>query len=210
MRSPSASASLIECVMKMLVLRFSRTRRTNSARSFSPVSSSSDENGSSQQQDLRIHRERARDRDALAHAAGERVRIGVLVAFQAQAFEPLARDAQPLALRDVVELEAIGDVLDRGAPGQQAVALEDDRDLAAEPVEVAKRIAAVDLAPCPHVGSISPVRRLNIVDLPQPVLPTTAISSPRATSKVRSRTAKSGSSRAVLVGEALRHGRESG
>src|SRR5262245_29037526 len=37
-------------------------------------------------------------------------------------------------------------------------------------------------ATSPDVGSIKPATRLNIVDLPQPVLPSTATISPRATS----------------------------
>ena len=43
------------------------------------------------QQQIGLDRKRARDRDALTHAAGERVRIVVLVAAKSQAIEPAAR-----------------------------------------------------------------------------------------------------------------------
>ena len=71
--------------MNTAVLPFCCTSRTNSARRSRAVISSSDENGSSHSSMSRLDRERARDRDALAHAAGERMRIVVLVARRARA-----------------------------------------------------------------------------------------------------------------------------
>ena len=77
--------------MNTAVLPFCRTSRTNSARRSRAVISSSEENGSSHSSSSRLDRERARDRDALAHAAGERMRIVVLVAGEPEPRQPAPR-----------------------------------------------------------------------------------------------------------------------
>ena len=95
------------------------------------------------QQDIRLDREGARDRDALAHAAGQRVRIIVLVAGEAEPREPAPRQCLRASLGiDVEDLQAEQHVVERGAPGHQPVVLEHDADLAAEEVELAERVVA--------------------------------------------------------------------
>jgi hypothetical protein len=69
------------------------------------------------QQDRGLDGEGAGDGHTLAHAAGERVGKIVLVTAEAQAREPTRRDRKALLARDVVELQPIGDIVDRGAPG---------------------------------------------------------------------------------------------
>src|SRR5262249_36627768 len=79
----------------------------------------------------------------LAHAARERMRIIVLVAGQPEPGEPQLRDLVALLARNVEHVEAELDIADRGAPRQQPVVLEHDRDLAAKPVELAEWVAAL-------------------------------------------------------------------
>src|SRR5580698_8809496 len=68
----------------------------------------------------------------------------MLVAAEAEFGQPKLRGGPPFGGRLIQHLEAELDVLDRGAPRQQAVALEHDRHLAAERVEIGKGIAAAD------------------------------------------------------------------
>ena len=83
------------------------------------------------QQDFRIDRERAREVDALAHAAGKLARIVVLEAFEPDELEQVER---ALALRGA---DAAGDlgadqrIGEHGAPRQQAVVLEHEAAVAA-------------------------------------------------------------------------------
>jgi hypothetical protein len=91
MRCPSASASLIEWVMKIPVALVSRISCRNSLRKLLPVTSSSAENGSSHSR-IAGSMEGAGDGHTLAHAAGERVGKIVLVTAQAR------RASQPAAI----------------------------------------------------------------------------------------------------------------
>src|SRR5690348_13695611 len=104
------------------------------------------------QEDVRPAREGAGDRDALAHAARQRMGKIVLVAGEAELGEPGACRREPLLARDLVELEAERDVVERAAPGHQAVVLEDDADLAAEPVELDERVVTLH----PHAAGGRP------------------------------------------------------
>jgi hypothetical protein len=70
----------------------------------------------------------------------ERVRIVALVPRKPEALEPAACHCLRLLGVGVEDFEAEQHVGERGAPGHQAVALEHDADLAAEKLEVAKRI----------------------------------------------------------------------
>ena len=80
------------------------------------------------QQDLRLGGERAGERDALAHAAGQFAGIAVL-----ETVEPDQRDEMPRALgalgaRHADELEREGDVVDHRAPGKGRFLLEHHAD----------------------------------------------------------------------------------
>src|SRR5690242_11920529 len=66
------------------------------------------------QQDVRLAREGARDRDALAHAAGQGVREIILVAGEPELGEPGAADCQAFLAPDFVELEPERNVVDCG------------------------------------------------------------------------------------------------
>ena len=88
------------------------------------------------QQNAGVGREGARDADALAHPAGQCVRIILLVAGKAEAREPELRHVAALGRGLVQHLQPKLDIADRGAPRQQPVVLEHDRDLAAQIVEI--------------------------------------------------------------------------
>ena len=83
------------------------------------------------QQDLRVADQRAGDRDALALAAGQLVRIGVGAVLQAHQFQQFVRRAAALAAGAAADLQRQLDVLQRGAPGQQRRVLEHEADVAA-------------------------------------------------------------------------------
>src|SRR4029453_7338928 len=131
--------------MNAAVLPFCRTSRTNSARRSRAVISSREENGSSHHRrsgsaakaragETRwvLAAEGARERDARAHAAGERRGIVILVALEPEPLEPSPRHRFRLARRGIEDFEAEQDVGERGAPRHQPVALEHDADFAAE------------------------------------------------------------------------------
>ena len=73
------------------------------------------------------------------------MRIVVFVAGEAEPGKPAHAPCSRASLRVGIEhLQAELDVVDRGAPRHQPVVLEHDADLAAEEVELAERIVAVD------------------------------------------------------------------
>ena len=78
------------------------------------------------QQDLRILRERARDRDALLHAAGELGRIPVAVAGEPDERQELGRLAPARGGVEAAAARAELDVADRGEPGKERLPLEHD------------------------------------------------------------------------------------
>ncbi len=85
------------------------------------------------QQDLRLGGERAGDGDALAHAAGELVRIAVLEPVEADQRDELLRLVEPRGLAHAGDLEREGDVLDHGAPGKGRFLLEHHADRGVRP-----------------------------------------------------------------------------
>src|SRR3546814_5607780 len=85
------------------------------------------------QQDVGVHCEGARDRDTLAHATRQGVRIVVGMSGKPQPIEPVERCPAALAAVDMQQFQPIFDILDSRTPRQQTVVLEYDADLAAEP-----------------------------------------------------------------------------
>src|SRR5262245_30466313 len=78
-----------------------------------------------EQQELRLYRESARDIHALAHAAGELVRIVLGKASESDELDQRARALLALGLGEpALQVEAVGHVLDDRAPWKQAVMLE--------------------------------------------------------------------------------------
>ena len=80
------------------------------------------------QQDFRLGGERAGERDALAHAAGEFDRMPVLEAVQAHERNEMHRLFEPLRFRHALDLEREGDILDHRAPGEGRFLLEHHAD----------------------------------------------------------------------------------
>src|SRR5437867_3722971 len=82
------------------------------------------------QEDLRVDRERAADRDALLHAPGELARVLAREPLEAERAEELRRDRAPALGGHAPELEAELHVLERRPPGKEARVLEHGRDAA--------------------------------------------------------------------------------
>ena len=97
------------------------------------------------QQDVRLHRESARDCHALAHAARQFVRIGIGELPEAKTLEPGEGALALLVFGQADQLERQLGVVQRRAPGQQAILLEHGRDPAAKMVEVGMRAFVADM-----------------------------------------------------------------
>ncbi|MNZ89010.1 hypothetical protein D3C78_1079130 [compost metagenome] len=96
------------------------------------------------QQDLRVVGQRAGDRHALHHAAGELLRIIAGEARQADLVEVVLDDLLALASRQATTLEAELDVVAHVEPGEQRVALEHHAAIRPRPVDALA--ADVDVA----------------------------------------------------------------
>ena len=83
-----------------------------------------------EQQHLRVHDERAGERDALLHAARELRGLGLLAPGEAHQLERLVGLLVALLLADLALLEAVGDVVEHGHVREQRVGLEDRVDVA--------------------------------------------------------------------------------
>ena len=100
-----------------------------------------------EQQHLRLHHERARERDALLHAARELRRLGLLAAREPHQLERLGRLAPALGLVHLALLQAVGDVVEHRHVREQRVLLEDRVDVALVRRDADGRAAAdLDLA----------------------------------------------------------------
>ena len=84
-----------------------------------------------EQQHVGIDRQRARQADALAHAAGELVRIFVLEAGKADLGDVVAGDLLALGRGLAAQFEPEGDVAQHRRPGQQREILEHEGALRA-------------------------------------------------------------------------------
>ena len=93
-----------------------------------------------QQNDVGVEQERAQQRRALAHAAGERARIEVLEPGKPVAPSSGSARSRAPAQRHALDLHAEDDVVEHGAPGQQQILLQHVADAA----DGAGRIDAVD------------------------------------------------------------------
>ena len=122
--------------------------------------------------------QRAGDRHALPHAAGELVRILVLIRVdpQADALDPVAAQLVALAARHSLALEAEGDVVEHRAVVEARVVL---KDHAAIGTRAGDRLPRTRTSPA--VGGCcgsSPAISRRIVLLPQPLGPRTQMNSP--------------------------------
>ena len=91
------------------------------------------------QQDLRLHDQRPREADALAHAAGKLLRIGRFEAVEPDDVDRLQRPLAGLVERHAVGAQADLDIVEHVEPGKQREALEHHRDV---PRRAVDRLAA--------------------------------------------------------------------
>ena len=117
--------------MKTIVLPTSSCSRMTSFCMSRRISGSSAENGSSNISTCRVDGQRPGQPDALLHAAGELVGVGVLVAGQPDQVDHLLGPVAALRLVLAADLEPVGDVVDDLAVRQQAEVLEHHRDVVA-------------------------------------------------------------------------------
>ena len=81
-----------------------------------------------EEDEARFEHQRARDADALAHAAGKLRRIGPGEAVEPHERKRLAHPAPDLAGFGAAAAQAEGDVVPHGEPGEARILLEDDSD----------------------------------------------------------------------------------
>ena len=105
----------------------------------------------------RIHRQGASQVGALLHAARQLVRVVVLEPVEPDPSQPLAGDRQGLRARHLQALQTVGDVAERGAPGQERRGLEDQRSVPARSGHRAP--GDEDRAPCWREESIDEVEK---------------------------------------------------
>ena len=87
------------------------------------------------EQDLRIHDERLRERDALLHAARELMRIAMAMAAQPDAVEPHTRLGMRFALRHAAIAQPDRYIVERVQPRHERIGLEKIAGLPIEPDE---------------------------------------------------------------------------
>ena len=159
------------------------------------IDTSSAETGSSATISLGSQRERAGDADALPLAAGELVRVAVVVlrVEPDQLEQVLHRALDAVLGLDVLQPERRADDRADGVPRVQrrVRVLEDHLDVAAQrphpAVGQVRDVPALERRSCPPVGSSSRVSSRPVVVLPQPDSPTSASVSPRAHVEVDAR-----------------------
>ena len=145
-----------------------------------------DENG--------LAHQRARDADALLHAAGQLMRIVLGESGKPDQLDEVARELAALAGADAVDLERELDVAHHGAPGQQAEILEHHAGVLARRRH--RRSVDGDAA---LVGAMRPAVSRSSVVLPQPLGPSSVTSSPLRTVAL-TRSSATSSSGAPLAG----------
>ena len=87
------------------------------------------------QQDLRLHDQRARKTDALAHAAGKLLGIGGFEAVEPDGVDGLQRALAGLDLADARRARPDLHIVEHGQPGEQREALEHHRHALGRPVD---------------------------------------------------------------------------
>ena len=188
MRSATSIASSWSWVTKTLVTCISSCRRRSQRRSSLRTLRVERAERLVEQQHLGLDRERARERDALALAAGELVRIAVGEPVELHEREQLVDLGADLRLvraasRFGPHAQAEGDVLEDRHVAEQRVVLEDEADLALAHVG-AGRVLAVEAAPLPASGTSRPAMMRSSVVLPEPDGPSSATSSPARMSRL--------------------------
>ena len=98
-----------------------------------------------EEEHVRVAGERPGETDALLHAAGELVGVGVLVSGQADQFDDLHGPLGALGLAHAAYLQAVRDVVDDPAVRQQPEVLEDHGELAAPQLAQPFGVRAADV-----------------------------------------------------------------
>ena len=117
------------------------------------------------QQHIRVVGQRAGNRYALAHAAGQLVRVARGEAIEAHQLQVFAGSFQPPGLGHPADLQAHGNVVEHRAPGQQCIALEHNTlvtvDALQGPAIDQKVAAGLVRKPCKdiHKGRLAAARR---------------------------------------------------
>ena len=88
-----------------------------------------------EQQHMRIDGQRARQRHALAHAAGQLVRIVIGKFREIEIFKECLGALPALGRRNTLDFDAEHDVLGDGAPRQQQILLQHEGDMGIRPVD---------------------------------------------------------------------------
>ena len=145
-----------------------------------------------EQQHARLQRQRARQRDALALAAGELRRVAAAEAVELDQVEQLARPASRICAfggrSPAADAQAEGDVLEDGHVAEQGVVLEHEAD-AALAGRQRRSTSSPSKRTAPASGTSSPAMMRSSVVLPEPDGPSSATSSPAGTSRLTSSSA---------------------
>ena len=134
-----------------------------------------------EQQHLRLEHQRARDADALAHAAGKLRRIGLGEVRKPHEGERVVDAPLDLGARHAAPAQAEGDVVPNVEPEEARVLLEHGADAVGD--RASERLA-VERRTCRRSAADRPASTSSSVDLPQPEGPTTEKNSPRAISEI--------------------------
>ena len=119
------------------------------------------------QQHGRMHDQRARQAHALAHAAGELLRIGAFVAVEPDQIDGRQRPLVAFGRRDALRLQPDLDVLQHREPGEQREGLEHHRDFGRR----ARRRGGRRSLTSPALAGMRPAMMRSRVDLPLPERP---------------------------------------
>ena len=135
------------------------------------------------EQDRRIDRQRAGDRDALALAARELVGQVLQAVAELHERQQLARALVDFPARPATQVQRQADVLEARQRRQQVEELEDEADLVAadarQPSSDRPASASPSTRTSPEVGRSRPPTRFSSVDLPEPDGPMIETISPR-------------------------------
>ena len=110
--------------MNTIVLFNSRCRRTNCSCISRRINGSSALNGSSISRISGVGAQRPCQPDTLLHAAGELARTHLFVTGKPDYFDPVPSACEALLLRNALDAQAIGDIVQYVAVREQAEALE--------------------------------------------------------------------------------------
>ena len=155
-----------------------------------------------EQQHLRLHGERARERHALPLAARQLVGVAVGEAVQVDQLEQLVDAGLDLVLRALADAEPEGDVVPHGHVLERGVVLEHEADAALLGAD-RRRVLTPLIITLPASGTSSPAITRSSVDLPEPLGPSSAVRDPSGTESETSSSATKSSNRLLTFSAAI-------